>query len=60
MRLITNQDLDDLRVALQRIEALATNPHWSADRRWKIAEHATKARTTSLTDNHSQLVREKL
>lgn len=29
---------------LKRIEALASNPHWTADRRWKIAEEAQRSR----------------
>jgi hypothetical protein len=33
----------------QRIEQLATAPHWTADRRWRIAELAAQGLATSAT-----------
>ena len=35
-----------LRKQLKEIEALATNPHWTTDRRWKIAERVKEAQQT--------------
>lgn len=47
MDLTTKQQLDNI---LTRIEALATNAHWTMDRRWRIAELAAKGRAiTRLT-----------
>jgi len=36
--------LEGVLEAIRKIEALAINPHWTSDRRWKIAEHAASAR----------------
>lgn len=33
---------EDLKTILTKIEALANNPHWTADRRWRIAELAMR------------------
>jgi len=37
--------LEAIRAAVRKIEALTGNPHWTADRRWRIAELAADART---------------
>ena len=36
-------DIKIVEDALKRIEALATNPHWTSDRKWRIAELAAAA-----------------
>ena len=41
MKVLHEQDEQALRLvveALSRINALAGNPHWTSDRRWKIQE----------------------
>lgn len=41
MALIPTKEVVEL---LKQIEALANNPHWTADRRWTIAAKAKQAR----------------
>lgn len=36
--------MDDILTILKSIEALCNAPHWTSDRRWKVAALATRGR----------------